>query len=192
MWSQPFFFYIETGIPRWFKGKEHWTLKVCAWAEAGPCEISADKAGRINASAVRLGRCRASTSTARLPAALLLQGWWFRAWFRPGYVAVITFLTICMPFFNYVSYCLSSVLGPGCCAGGVELRHPAGSLTASFCPRIAACLQIIGFVGAVGFWPATIFYPVRMWIKLYKPSATKAFWLEVRPVGGSGLVGSLG
>ncbi|PSC74067.1 amino acid permease 4-like [Micractinium conductrix] len=68
----------------------------------------------------------------------LLSGWYFRAWFRPLYVAIITFLTVCVPFFSY----------------------------------------IIGFAGALGFWPATVYYPIEMWIKMYQPSKNMRFWLE--------------
>ncbi|GAB4815312.1 hypothetical protein N2152v2_002358 [Parachlorella kessleri] len=92
VWSQPFFFFLENGIPkRWPKCHKMFT------------------------------------------------GWTFRLWFRPLYVALITFLTIAMPFFSY----------------------------------------IIGFVGAVGFWPTTVYYPVEMWIKMFEPSPRKRMWLEV-------------
>lgn len=67
------------------------------------------------------------------------RGWTFRAWFRPAYVAAVTALTICVPFFSFV----------------------------------------MGAVGAAGFWPATVYYPVEMWIRLYRPSKRHRFWLEV-------------
>lgn len=66
------------------------------------------------------------------------QGWTFRAWFRPLYVVLVTFLTILMPFFSY----------------------------------------IIGLVGSLGFWPASVYYPIEMWIKLYQPSPRVKFNLE--------------
>lgn len=68
----------------------------------------------------------------------IFTGWYFRSWFRPTYVILITFLTVCLPFFSY----------------------------------------IIGFVGAVGFWPATVYYPISMWIRQFKPSARHIFWLN--------------
>jgi hypothetical protein len=40
---------------------------------------------------------------------------------------------------------------------------------------------IIGFVGAVGFWPATVYYPIEVWIRLYSPSRRHVFWLQVGP-----------
>lgn len=37
---------------------------------------------------------------------------------------------------------------------------------------------IIGFVGAMGFWPATVYYPIEMWILMYNPSPRKRMWME--------------
>lgn len=93
VWSQPFFFYVESNQVKW-------------WGKRG-----APKA---------------------------FGGWWMRAWFRPLYVVVITFFTVLLPFFSY----------------------------------------IIGFVGAVGFWPATVYYPIEVWIRLYSPSRRHVFWLQ--------------
>lgn len=59
VWSQPFFFFIESNQASW-------------WGKRGR----------------------------KVPK--LLSGWYFRAWFRPLYVAIITFLTVCVPFFRCV------------------------------------------------------------------------------------------
>ena len=40
---------------------------------------------------------------------------------------------------------------------------------------------IIGLVGAIGFWPTTVHFPVRMWIAVFNPSPRKKLWLEVSP-----------
>lgn len=37
---------------------------------------------------------------------------------------------------------------------------------------------IIGLVGAIGFWPTTVHFPVRMWIAVFNPSPRKKLWLE--------------
>lgn len=48
---------------------------------------------------------------------------------------------------------------------------------------LAICLpffsDIIGFVGAIGFWPATVFFPIECWIRVYKPERAKLLWLRV-------------
>lgn len=45
---------------------------------------------------------------------------------------------------------------------------------------IAVCLpffsDIVGLIGAIGFWPATVFYPIEMYIRHKKPGKV-AFWL---------------
>ncbi|KAL6766799.1 hypothetical protein ACKKBG_A37395 [Auxenochlorella protothecoides x Auxenochlorella symbiontica] len=39
--------------------------------------------------------------------------------------------------------------------------------------------DIVGLVGAIGFWPATVYYPIECWIRVYKPSERRKFWLRV-------------
>ena len=38
--------------------------------------------------------------------------------------------------------------------------------------------DIVGLVGAIGFWPTTVFFPIECWIRLYRPSPTYRFWLR--------------
>lgn len=42
-----------------------------------------------------------------------------------------------------------------------------------------------------GFWPATVYFPIECWIRIYKPDARKRIWLRVRWAGerGWGVVG---
>lgn len=44
--------------------------------------------------------------------------------------------------------------------------------------------DIVGLVGAVGFWPATVYFPIECWIRMYKPQPTLRFWLRVSLVVG--------
>lgn len=37
---------------------------------------------------------------------------------------------------------------------------------------------IIGFIGAVGFWPTTVYFPVTMWIKMFSPPPKKRMWMQ--------------
>lgn len=37
---------------------------------------------------------------------------------------------------------------------------------------------VLGFVGAVGFWPATVFFPINCWIKVFRPRRTLRFFLH--------------
>ncbi|KAL4457529.1 hypothetical protein ABPG75_012394 [Micractinium tetrahymenae] len=50
-----------------------------------------------------------------------------------------------------------------------------------FITFLTVCLPffsyIIGLVGALGFWPTTVYYPIRMWIRLYDPSPRYRAWL---------------
>ncbi|KAL6767998.1 hypothetical protein ACKKBF_B37390 [Auxenochlorella protothecoides x Auxenochlorella symbiontica] len=43
--------------------------------------------------------------------------------------------------------------------------------------------DIVGLVGAIGFWPATVFFPIECWIRVYRPNATKRMWLRCLNVG---------
>ena len=39
---------------------------------------------------------------------------------------------------------------------------------------------IVGFVGAVGFWPLTVFFPIECWIRVFKPRPPLKKALRVR------------
>ena len=39
--------------------------------------------------------------------------------------------------------------------------------------------DIVGLVGALGFWPISVFFPIECWIRVYKPSPRKRLWLRV-------------
>ena len=39
--------------------------------------------------------------------------------------------------------------------------------------------MIIGFVGAIGFWPLTVLFPIECWILVFRPTARHKFWLRV-------------
>lgn len=44
-----------------------------------------------------------------------------------------------------------------------------------------------------GFWPATVFFPIECWIKVYKPDRQRRMWLRVRgDVGGWSVAGRRG
>lgn len=66
---------------------------------------------------------------------------------------------------------------------GVPFRLVIRSFFVVFVGFLSICLpffnDIIGLVGAVGFWPATVFFPIECWIRMYKPSARMRFWLRV-------------
>ena len=68
----------------------------------------------------------------------LTKGFWMRFWYRTGYVCIVTFLAILLPFFSV----------------------------------------ILGFVGAVGFWPATVFFPIHCWIKVFRPQKPLRYFLR--------------
>ncbi|KAI7842784.1 hypothetical protein COHA_003530 [Chlorella ohadii] len=38
--------------------------------------------------------------------------------------------------------------------------------------------DFVGLIGALGFWPATVLFPVEMYRKLHKPGKWKTIWLE--------------
>jgi len=39
---------------------------------------------------------------------------------------------------------------------------------------------ILGLIGALGFWPATVFFPIECWIKVFKPGPKMKQSLRVR------------
>lgn len=51
-----------------------------------------------------------------------------------------------------------------------------------FITFLAICIpffgDIIGLVGALGFWPLTVFFPIECWIRVYKPSRRRKGWLR--------------
>ena len=38
---------------------------------------------------------------------------------------------------------------------------------------------IVGFVGAIGFWPLTVFFPIHCWIKVFRPGKAMKWFLWV-------------
>ena len=49
---------------------------------------------------------------------------------------------------------------------------------------------VIGLSGALSFWPATVIYPVEMWLRVRGPTARQRFWL--RALSAATLVVTLG
>lgn len=47
---------------------------------------------------------------------------------------------------------------------------------------IAVCLpffsDVVGLIGAIGFWPATVFYPIEMYIRYRQPTRKARIALE--------------
>ncbi|KAL6766801.1 hypothetical protein ACKKBG_A37400 [Auxenochlorella protothecoides x Auxenochlorella symbiontica] len=66
---------------------------------------------------------------------------------------------------------------------GWKLRIPLRSFYVVAVCIIAICLpffnDIVGLIGALGFWPTTVFFPVECWIRVYNPDKRKRFWLRV-------------
>lgn len=66
------------------------------------------------------------------------------------------------------------------------LRLVLRSLYVAFTTSVAVLMpfftDIIGLVGALVFWPAAVYYPVRLYCKLYKPRRGVVLLMQVMNV----------
>lgn len=66
--------------------------------------------------------------------------------------------------------------------GKLMFRLSFRSLYVVIVTVIGVCLpffsDVVGLIGAIGFWPATVFYPIEMWITVYKPNLTRRILME--------------
>ena len=65
---------------------------------------------------------------------------------------------------------------------GIVFRIVLRTLFVVFIGFVGICLpffgDIVGLVGARGFWPATVYFPIECWIRVFKPSPRKRLWLR--------------
>jgi proton-coupled amino acid transporter len=68
----------------------------------------------------------------------------------------------------------------------LALRLVTRSLYVCFTTTVAVLMpfftDIIGLVGALVFWPAAVYYPVRLYCKLYRPRRTVFVLMQVMNV----------
>lgn len=84
------------------------------------------------------------------------------------------------PLFEFLQSKITGVKGVPQWVASISFRIVFRSFYVVFVAFIAVCLpffsDIVGLIGAIGFWPATVFYPIEMYIRYKKPGRT-AYWL---------------
>lgn len=86
------------------------------------------------------------------------------------------------PFLAFVEYHYNNWSHAPPFFRGIVFRLVARTAFVCFITFVGICLpffgDIVGLVGALGFWPATVFFPIECWIRVYKPSPRKRLWLR--------------
>jgi hypothetical protein len=91
---------------------------------------------------------------------------------RSAYVIATTAVACAMPFFSGAH--LGHAYAPGCvhlvqgCLDKLTLRAPQ-TPSHPFFTSPAFHPDIIGLIGAVVFWPSTVYYPIAMYAKVHSP-----------------------
>ena len=84
------------------------------------------------------------------------------------------------PLFEFLQSKITDVKGVPQWVASISFRIVFRSFYVVFVAFIAVCLpffsDIVGLIGAIGFWPATVFYPIEMYIRYKKPGRT-TYWL---------------
>lgn len=115
-----------------------------------------------------------------------MQGVTFRILFRSAFVVLLGVLGMCLPFFGDIVGLVGAIgtqrgrnnLLSSVKSWFVELRVSDQVNTLADLPNYPSSPP-----SAPGFWPATVYYPIECWIRVYKPSERRKFWLRV---GGGG------
>ncbi|KAL6778543.1 Amino acid permease 5 [Auxenochlorella protothecoides] len=86
------------------------------------------------------------------------------------------------PLFEFLQRQMASVKAFPPWVASVAFRIVFRSAYVAFVAFISVCLpffsDIVGLIGAIGFWPATVFYPIEMYIRYRKPGPTARYALE--------------